>query len=207
MKRKKQIYEMTLLAILTGIIILLGFTPIGYIKTLGIEITFLVIPVIVGSIILGIKGGTFLGLIFGITSFLQCLFGFSSFGVVLLEINPILTAIVCIVPRTLMGFFTGIVYQSLSKIIKKELVSNLATSIIGTLLNTILFMSLLCLCFYQTSYIQEIKTKLGANNMITFIIFFVGINGLVELIVNTIIGSIISKTLLIFNQKQISKRA
>lgn len=205
MKRKKQIYEMTLLAVLTGIIILLSFTPIGYIKTAGLEITLLVIPVVVGSITLGIKGGTFLGLIFGITSFLQCLLGFSAFGLALLEINPILTAIVCIVPRTLMGFFTGIIYQLLSKNIKNELVSSITTSIIGTLLNTILFMSFLCLCFYQTSYIQEMKTDYGANNIITFIIYFVGINGLVELIVNPIIGSIISKTLLVFNQKQISK--
>ncbi len=201
MKRKKQIYEMTLLAILTGLIVLMSFTPIGYIKTAGLEITLLVIPVVIGGITLGIKGGTFLGFVFGITSYLQCILGFSVFGATLNSINPFLTIIVCIVPRTLMGFLVGLIYQTLSKLIKKEIISNLITSISGALLNTVLFMSLLCLCFYQTDYIQGFKATLGANNVITFILLFVGINGLIELLLNVIVGSTISKTLLIINNK------
>ncbi len=201
MNRKKQIYEMTLLAILTGMIILMSFTPIGYIKTAGLEITLLVIPVVIGGICLGIKGGIFLGLVFGITSYLQCILGFSFFGATLNSINPILTPIVCIIPRTLMGLLVGLIYETLTKIIKKDIITILITSISGALLNTVLFMSLLCLCFYQTDYIQNIKNTLGANNVITFIILFVGINGLIELILNIIVGSAISKTLFVINTK------
>lgn len=45
------------LALLVAIIIVLAFTPLGYIKTLGLEITLIVVPVTVGAITLGPAGG------------------------------------------------------------------------------------------------------------------------------------------------------
>ncbi len=72
----KQLVEM---ALLTAIIILLAFTPIGYIRTLGLEITLIVVPVTVGAVTLGPSAGAVLGAVFGITSFIQC-FGMSQFG-------------------------------------------------------------------------------------------------------------------------------
>ena len=61
----KQLVEM---ALLTAIIILLAFTPIGYIRTLGLEITLIVVPVTVGAVTLGPSAGAVLGAVFGITS-------------------------------------------------------------------------------------------------------------------------------------------
>ena len=80
------------LGLLTALIVLMAFTPIGYLKTPGLEITFILIPVVVGAVVLGPSGGAILGLVFGITSFAQC-FGFSSFGVALMAINPLYTAL------------------------------------------------------------------------------------------------------------------
>ena len=60
MKNRKKIYEMALLAILVAFILLMSFTPIGYIRTFGLEITLLVIPVVIGAICLGPKGGLIL---------------------------------------------------------------------------------------------------------------------------------------------------
>ena len=42
----RQFVEM---ALLTGIILLLAFTPLGYIRTFGLEITLIVVPVTVGG--------------------------------------------------------------------------------------------------------------------------------------------------------------
>lgn len=64
------------LALLVAVILLMAFTPIGYIKTLGLEITLIVIPVAVGAVTLGPTGGAILGGVFGVTSFIQC-FGMS----------------------------------------------------------------------------------------------------------------------------------
>ena len=45
------------LAMMIAIIILMAFTPLGYLRTPGLSITFLTIPVAVGAIILGPRGG------------------------------------------------------------------------------------------------------------------------------------------------------
>lgn len=53
--------RMTQLALLIAIILLMAFTPIGYIKTLGLEITLIVVPVAVGAILLGPMSGGYWG--------------------------------------------------------------------------------------------------------------------------------------------------
>ena len=52
---------LTTLGILTAIILVMSFTPLGYIKTLGLEITLLHIPVILGAALTGPVGGMVLG--------------------------------------------------------------------------------------------------------------------------------------------------
>ena len=49
------------LAAMIAIIIIMAFTPLGYIKLPGLTITFLTIPVAVGAIILGPVGGLICG--------------------------------------------------------------------------------------------------------------------------------------------------
>ena len=93
---------LTTLGILTAIILVMSFTPLGYIKTLGLEITLLHIPVILGAALTGPVGGMVLGGVFGLTSFFQC-FGLSTFGTTLFSINPAGTFIVCVIPRILLG--------------------------------------------------------------------------------------------------------
>ena len=93
------------MALLVAIILLMAFTPIGYIKTAGLEITLIVVPVAVGAVTLGPTAGAILGGVFGITSFIQC-FGMSQFGALLLGINPFLTFLVCVPTRILMAYRT-----------------------------------------------------------------------------------------------------
>lgn len=204
MSRKKKIYEMVLFSLLTTIIIVMSFTPLGFIRipALGLEITFLMIPVAVGAILLGPLYGALLGFIFGFTSLLQCVFGTSAFGATLLTINPIYTIIVCVVSRTLMGYLTGLIYKLLEKKLKDSVVSHIITCASSAILNTLFFMSLLCLCFYNTEYLQSIGTGLGTSNVFAFVIAFVGINGLVEAGVNIVIGAAVSKVIAVNFKKK-----
>ncbi len=186
--------RMVQLALFIAIIILMAFTPIGYIKTPALEITLIVIPVTVGAIILGPTSGAILGGIFGITSFIQC-FGMSPFGAVLLGINPLATFILCMVPRILMGWLSGVLFVALKKIDKTKVFSYAAASLAGPLLNTILFMTALVLFFYKTDYIQGFVSAMGTSNVFAFVIAFVGVNGLIEAGVNFVAGGAISKAL------------
>ena len=54
-QRSKQIQSMAILAMFTGIIFLLTFTPLGLIDLPVIKATILHVPVIIGSILLGPK--------------------------------------------------------------------------------------------------------------------------------------------------------
>ena len=182
------------MALLTAIIILLAFTPLGYIKTLGLEITLIVVPVTVGAVTLGPAAGAVLGGVFGVTSFIQC-FGMSPLGVELLAINPIFTCIVCIVPRLLMGWLTGLVYQGLKKVRAAKNVAVVLANLTGPVLNTVLFMGTLVLLFYRTEYIQGIVEARGVSNALAFVVVFVGINGVVEALACFVAGSAISKAL------------
>lgn len=192
--------RMVQLALFIAIIVLMAFTPIGYIKTLGVEITLLVVPVTVGAIVLGPAAGAVLGAVFGITSFIQC-FGLSPFGATLLSINPIATFIVCMIPRVLMGWLTGLIFMVIHKVDKTKNISYAVASLAGPLLNTLLFTTTLVLFFYQTDYIQGFAQTLNTTNVFTFIIAFVGMNGLIEAGVNFVLGTAVSKGIDIFTKK------
>jgi len=183
---------MVQMAILAAIMLLMAFTPVGYLKTAGIEISFMMIPVVVGAIVIGPGAGAVLGGVFGATSFIQC-FGMSVFGAALLAINPFFTFIVCIVPRVLMGWLAGLVFKGLSKMGKPKLVSFGVSSLSGALFNTVLFMTFLMLLFGKTEYIKGFQ---GELSLIPFVLAFVGINGLVEAIVCFVTGAAISRALI-----------
>jgi uncharacterized membrane protein len=187
--------KMVQLALLTAILLLLAFTPMGYIKLpTGLSITIIGIPVIIGAITLGPAGGAILGAIFGLTSFAQA-FGADPFGVILLGINPIGLFITTMVPRILMGWLTGLIFKGLKKIDKTKLLSYVITSLAGSLLNTILFMSTLMLIFYNNPKFQEIEFIKGVNasNVLALVIAMVGINIVTEMIASGILGTAIAK--------------
>ena len=170
-------------AVLAAIVVLMAFTPIGYLRLGAVEMTFIMIPVAVGAISLGEKSGAFLGLVFGISSFIQC-FGMSPFGAALLQINPIFTFIMCLVPRVLMGYLCGIIYKALCKV--KKGIAVVVASFSAPVINTALFMSSLILFFGKTDYIMGMRA--GTENIWAFMIAFVGLNGLLEIIGTTIVS-------------------
>ena len=176
------------MALLVAIILIMAFTPIGYIRTAGLEITLIVVPVAVGAVTLGPAAGAILGGVFGITSFIQC-FGMSPFGAALLGINGFLTFLVCVPTRILMGWLTGLIYKGLRKTKLPSGVSVTISNLCCPLLNTTFFMGML------TEYIQSFVSALGAKNALLFILAFVGVNGLIEAIVCFIVGTAISAAL------------
>lgn len=182
------------MSILIAIMLILAFTPLGYLKVGAIDITFMTIPVVVGAILLGPASGAVLGGVFGLTSFIQC-FGMSKFGVALLNINPFLTFLVCMVPRVLMGYLSGVIFQLLHRGGKTKILSFAVSSLSGAVLNTVFFVTMLMLLFGSSDYMMSMR---GGMGLLSFLAAFVGINGLVEAIVAFILGTAISKALVQF---------
>ncbi len=194
LKRRSGAGKMVRTALLAAIIFVMAFTPLGYFKTGGLSITLLPVPVIIGAIVMGPVTGAVLGLTFGMTSVIQC-FGLEPFGTALMGINPIGTILTCLVPRAAMGFLTGVIFMALSRLDKKKLLSFAATSLIGALLNTVFFMTFLVLFFYNTDFLQKIIAGMGTSGVLSFVLAFVGINGLIEAVACCVLAGAISKAL------------
>ncbi len=122
--------------ILAAIAILLGVTRIGYIPVPNLtgSATIMHVPVIIGAILEGPLVGTLVGLIFGISSFLQAT-------------DPIFKdPLVSIVPRLFIGVATYYTYAALRG--RNEYGAVIAGSVAGTLTNTILVVGMIILRGY-----------------------------------------------------------
>ncbi|MBO5852446.1 MAG: ECF transporter S component [Clostridia bacterium] len=190
---KKQIQFIAVNGILAAIVCIVSFLPI---RTLGLEITLSMVPVAIGAALYGPLSGALLGGVFGVVSFLQCL-GYSPFGAILLSIDPVKTSLVCIPTRILAGLLAGLFVLWIKKATHKSgsFIAFTVGCVAAPVLNTVFFMSTLCLCFYNTEFIQGFVTTLGASNPATFILLFVGVNGLVEILCGTVLALPLAKAL------------
>ncbi len=185
-------------ALLLAIEIILAFTPLGYLKVGIIEITFMTVPVAIGAMLVGPGAGTFLGLVFGVTSFIQC-FGMSPFGAALLAIDPVRTFILCVIPRTLMGLLVGLIFRALRRVEKKRLLSFVGTSFSAAFLNTLFFVLGFALLFHAVTLdLGGTPIDVTQMNLIDILLFLAGVNGLVEVVVCTLLASALGKALVHF---------
>lgn len=200
-KNKQKLLNLTTMALFTALIVVMSLTPIGYLKIGIIEISFIMIPVAVGGMLLDPWYGAALGGIFGITSFIQC-FGTSAFGTMLMGINPVYTAILCIVPRILAGFLPALFFKLMYRKGKKSNIFSFAvSSVSAALLNTVLFIGTLILLFWNTPEIAALANDLGATNIFAFAAGFAGVNALIEAAVCLIVGTAVGKALVTVKEK------
>ena len=194
MKHKKfGIRQMVTTAMLCAILLIMSYTPLGYLNIGPLAISFNMIPVAIGAIALGPVGGMILGGVFGITSFLQCLGigGTSAMGVILFEINPFFAFVQRFVPRLLAGLLAALVYKGAKKITNSTFAC-FATGFSAALLNTVLFMGALVLLFGNTDYVQGL---MNGRNVIVFICAFVGVNAVVEMVAASVVVGVVGKVL------------
>lgn len=135
--------ELVLTGLFTAIIIIMAFTPLGYIPLVVINATIIHIPVILGSLFCGPKKGAFLGFVFGFTSCLKATIvggNLSSF-----VFSPVLAAslvgtsgifkslFIAFVPRILVGVIPYFVYIGIKKVLASE-----KKNLWGTVLNVLM---------------------------------------------------------------------
>ena len=194
MKTSTKTRQLTVLGLLTGILLLMAYTPLGYLNIGPLAISFTVIPVALAAITLGPAGGAAAGAVFGLTSFLQCIGvgGVSSMGVVLFGINPVLAFIQRFVPRLLDGLLLGYIFRGVKKASNARL-GCFITGFFSAFLNTLFFMTALVVLFGNTEYMQGL---IGGKNIILFVCGFVGINAVCEMVSSTIITGAVGFALL-----------
>ena len=198
MNRNQKTHTLVQLSLLTAIILVMAFTPVGYLKIGALSISFLMIPVVIGGMILGPKAGAFLGGVFGLTSFFQC-FGMDWFGTTLMGVNPIATFITCVVARVLAGLLPGLLFSWMEKIDKTKILSYAITSLSGALLNTFFFVGFLVIFFSRTLMEMQMGDTVWA-----VITSLVTINAVAEAIVCLVVGAAIAKAVSTYNGNRLN---
>lgn len=189
--KKLSTRNFVLLALLLALQIVLGYVNIP--MPGGLHIVFNMIPMAIAAIAMGPLGGAIIGGAFGLISFLQCfgICGFSGMGAALTAINPVLSFVQRFFPRLLDGLLLGYIYRLVGNRLN-DLIACGITGFFAAFLNTALFMTALVWLFGSTDYMRN---SMAGRGMLTYIVASVGINGLVEMLVSTLVTGAVGTAL------------
>lgn len=147
--RNTKTLGLVLTSLFTAIIVIMAFTPLGYIPLVVINATIIHIPVILGSLFCGPKQGAFLGFVFGLTSFIKNTIMPSTASAFVF--SPVLassvvgvsgvfkSAFICFVPRILVGVVPYFVYILIKKVLSSEQKKLWATVLNAVICGLLLF--------------------------------------------------------------------
>ena len=201
MKRKTiDTRYMAMLAMLCGVLLVMGMTGIGFIPLPVIKATTMHIPVILGAVLLGPKAGGILGALFGMCSIWA---NTTTPGLLSFAFSPFMTteglpgvakslwiALGC---RILFGLIAGWLWKILGRIFKKEYVSLPLTAAVATICHTLLVMGSIYLLLAQ-QYAAAKNVAISA--VFGLIMGTITASGIPEAIIAAILVTVIGKTLL-----------
>ena len=174
------------LSILTALVIALQFVA-EYIVISGVPITLTLVPIVVGSALYGVRGGAWLGGVFGVVVWLMSIVGIDKTGAILWPMNPFATTLICVGKGLLAGLAAAVAYKLVSK--KSSIGGVFAAAIVSPIVNTGLFIAGVLVFFRST-----LEVWAGGANIVYFIIFgLCGINFLIEMALNIVLSSVIER--------------
>jgi len=203
--------ELTLTAVLTALILVLGLVPnLGYVPiTPMVGFTILHIPVLIGAYFGTRKVGGFLGFVFGLTSLIVAFTRPS--GV----LDPIFTnPVVSVLPRFLVGFLAYDVLHFLRNRIQKRVIADGAFFAVMTIVHSILVITLLYISgvnywYFDVYGIAEQLTRedtlgaigyvsnyfVGGNSFFGFLMTILLVNSVLEVVICVIVGTPVARRL------------
>lgn len=200
--KKTDVKLLAQMALLTALMLVLAFTPLGYIPLGFMNATTMHIPVILGACLLGPKMGGILGGIFGVTSVIRATmtpnitsFVFTPFY----SFNPEfhgswMSLVVAILPRVLIGVIAGWAFILLMKLTRgSQVIALPLAGFIGSMTNTIGVMGLIYLLFGEQ---YAIAGGTDPALLLKVIMGVVGLNGVPEAVIAAILTLAVGKVLL-----------
>ena len=179
--------RMTGIAILSATIIVLQILS-NFVKFGPVSITLSLAPIIIGAAIYGTGAGATLGFVFSAVVVLTGILGWDGgFIMLLMGINPLGCVLVCLLKGVAAGFFAGLCYELIAK--KNDKLGVLISGIVCPVVNTGLFIVGMLVFFFDT-----LSGWAGGQNLLLYIIVgLTGVNFLVELAVNIVLSSGITR--------------
>ena len=148
---KLKTLKLVQLALLLALVVVLQVVG-STIKIGPLPMSFVLVPIVIGAILLGAKEGALLGFTFGLITMIMGIMGIDAFSFLLWSANPVWFIIICLLKATLAGFGSGLIYKVLDKAFggKKTMLSTVIASISAPVINTGIFVVGMLLFFFET---------------------------------------------------------
>ena len=173
-------------ALLTAIVVALQLVG-SFIRFGQFSVSLVLIPIVVGTALYGWKGGSWLGLVFGITVLI------SGDAALFLNVNIAGTIITVLLKGILAGLISGLAYKAFEK--KNQYLGVVVAAVVCPLVNTGVFLIGCSLFFMDT--IRQMADGAGFGSEVgTFMIVgLVGLNFVFELVVNMVLSPVIVRVI------------
>lgn len=194
MQKQNHARKISILALFAAIIIIQNYVPlVGYIPVGMLEITTIHIAVIVAAILLGPVDGGIVGGIWGLVDWLRAITITSSALGNVVMVNPLIS----IVPRILIGVITGWLVNWLIKTKLPQQVTFIISSVLGSLVNTVLVLSLIYVFYHNGS---QVYAALNLKELMPYLLTVAGVHGIPEAIAAGIIAPLLAVPLLKYSK-------
>ena len=185
---KQKTFKLVELSIFVALIFImqyLGTIASSPLKVAGIELSFVLVPIVIGAFLLGPLEGAFLGFVFGVMTIILTIVAPGSMLYILFDSNPVLFIVTAILKAILAGFGAGCLYKGLGKLFKGKYtyLKTLIASASAPIINTGIFLLGMCLFFNKT--ISE--TWAGGQNVFLFLVGLIGLNFIIEITINIVL--------------------
>ena len=176
------------LSILTALVVVLQLVA-SFVLVGTFPLTLTLVPVVIGAALYGPKAGAWLGGVFGVVVLIMCIVGVDKGGVILWNVNPILTAVLCILKGALAGLCAGAIYKAIAR--KNSFGGVIGAAIVSPVVNTGTFIIGLTVFFNPT--LVEWAGADGKDVINYILIVLVGVNFVIELVLNLVLSSVIER--------------
>lgn len=200
---KKQLFSarnIAYLGVLLALVIVMQFFG-GSIKiTPTTSLSFVLVPIVLGAILLGPWAGAFLGFVFGLITLLFGVTGADYFTNVLFVGSPVLTSLTCLVKGIAAGLVPGLVYRPIAK--KSTLAAAVVASALAPVMNTGIFIlgGLAMSGVISQNFVEE-----GSTVIYFLVVGCAGVNFLIEFAINLVLSPAIHRVVLVA-EKSVGKK-
>jgi len=200
--KKKDTHRMVTLAMLCGILIVMGMTGIGFIPLPVIKATTMHIPVILGAVLLGPSAGAILGAVFGLCSIWAnttapglLSFAFSPFMSTTGLVGAVKSLWIALGCRVLLGVLAGWLWKLLKTVKTPDMAALPITAAVATICHTLMVMgSIYALLGQQYAAAKNV----AFSAVFGLVMGTVTASGIPEAIVAAVLVTVLGKVLLPF---------
>lgn len=204
--RNKRIMVMVQSAMLAALVVVLQLVG-SFIKIGPLPMSLVLVPIVIGACLLGVKAGAFLGFVFGLVTVIMGVTGIDGFSMLLFQAKPVPFVLLCLLKATMAGVVPALIYGALTKAFKGKniTVQTVIASTSAPIVNTGIFVVGMLIFYYDTmgtlpALFPDAFGGFGSTLALLFI-GLAGVNFVGEFIVNLVLTPVIVRVVDIVKKK------